>query len=229
MSCNCLKSNNITNCPETLYVGTITDINTDVYAYIKNITTGRLLQFGATSDGYGKVVINTGSVIFNQRHLYEVSVTLQDVNNAENNLLITLDGFETCCIYFKVNNIWSGSTRIAGSAQSLSAENCASANTPSQSRVTYHQTAIDYSIPANIEVVGVTDTTNVVHIYLGNPSIYLKGQTITVKDESGNASVNNIIIHGAFDIGDPQIIAADLGGISFYSNGTDKFFIISDI
>lgn len=205
-------------------VGNIPDADTDVYVYIKNITTGRINRFEATSDGYGDITI-TVNVKFNQHHLYEVTITEATATNIGDTYLITLDGFETCCIYFRVYPVYLAGVKDTNLDATLSVVNCESTNTPSESVVTYHYTTVDYSVTANITAIGVDSSGSMVNIYLSDPTIYPLGREITVTDEANTASVNNIIIHAAFALGDPQVIAADGGSITFYRGENNEFIV----
>lgn len=221
MSCICKQSNNISACPLSITIGTITNLLADVKVYVKNITTGKIILFLATSDVNGLVVIDTEDYIFNPGHLYEVEVVLASSANKGNNLLLTLDGFEVCCVSFRVDVVF-GQDR---DDEVLSFVNCASTETPPDSIIRYHQTAIDYAWPPNIWVLDITDTTNVITVTLGNPADYELGMDYTVSDISGAASLNNPIIVGDWlDGSASQPITSDLGTLVFNTTGT-KFKI----
>lgn len=99
MSCNCQISNDIVTCVTTIEAAYIEAENTDIYVYLKNITTGRVERYTATSDGDGYFSFAPAGL--NDKHLYEVTVTLASATSAQDTLLMTIDSVETCCIQFR--------------------------------------------------------------------------------------------------------------------------------
>ena len=229
MACNCLKSNNIIVCPDTLYVGSVSHLNTDVVVYIRNITTGRIKKYESTSSAGGRVTIDTSSTVFNEGHSYEVKIVLATAVNPNDNEMITLDGFESCCVYFTATNTYEGTTLDTGIAAELSVDNCANTETPSESVVRYKQTATDYIHTSNIYIIGITDTTSVRTITLCDPADFPTGQILTIKDESGTASLNPPLIVGDIEgLGSINIVS-DFGGWTLYSDGVSEWFIEASI
>jgi hypothetical protein len=222
MSCPCIQSNPVPTCIDTLTVGTIGKINTPVIVFITSIATGRIELFETLSDDTGLVVIDTRQFDINDQANYKVEIFT--VSNPQGPAeTITVNDVSDVCIYFTGQKV----DGYEFTDFSLSTES--NETPPSPRNPIYHYTEVDYSVPEYIQTVGVGTLNNVVHIVLGNPNIYKKGKVMTVKDEQGNASVNNIFIDGQFDQGNPQTILADKGALSFYSNGLDAFFITSDI
>ncbi len=222
MNCPCLQSNPIPSCIETLTIGTIQKISTPVIVLITTIATGRIDAFEVLSDGDGLVVIDLGDYEINDGINYKVEVF--SVSSPEGpQEIITINDVSDSCIYFTGRYV-NGSTQVTAELSVLGNDTPQTSLNP-----IYHYTEVDYAVPYYIKTVGVGTINGVVHIVLANPNIYKKGDVMTVKDEQGNASVNNIFIDGQFDQGNPQTILADKGALSFYSNGYDAFYIISDI
>lgn len=228
MSCNCLQSNDIVNCTTTINVGYIEAANTDVYVYLKNIANGRVERFTATSDADGYFSIDL-STSLNDKQLYEVTVTLATATNPQDTLLLTIDGNETCCVQFRAYSQYYAGDVDSDLEQTLTVENCASTNTPAASTVRYKQTAVSYTHTSNIYVIGITDTSGVVTITLCDPADFPTGQLLTIKDESGNASINNPVISGTIEGAASLLIASDYGGWTLYSDGVSTWYVEAEI
>lgn len=227
MSCNCLQSNDIITCVSTINAGSIADANTDIRLYLKNVTTGRVEYYTTTTDTDGNISFNPLGL--NDKHLYEVTVTLATELNPQNTLLLTVDGNETCCIQFRAFNAYYAGDIDSELEQTLTVENCATTNTPAESTVRYHQTATDYTHTPNIYVIGITDTSAVRTITLCDPADFPTGQLLTIKDESGQASINNPVISGSIEGAASLLIASDYGGWTFYSDGVSLWFVEGEI
>lgn len=228
MSCNCLQSNDVVNCTTTINVGYIDAANTDVYVYLKNIASGRVERYTSTSDADGYFSFDLSSTL-NDKHLYEVTVTLATSTNPQDTLLLTIDGNETCCVQFRAYAQYYSGDVDADLEQTLTVDNCASTNTPADSTVRYHQTATDYTHTDNIFIIGITDTTAVRTITLCDPADFPTGQLLTIKDQSGQASINNTVISGAIEGAASLLIAADYGGWTLYSDGVSLWFVEAEI
>lgn len=95
----------------------------------------------------------------------------------------------------------------------------------------YISTAVDL-LTAGQSVIGVSDTSIVRTITISTAditNIVRVGERITIKDESGGAGTNNILIdsEGSETIdGDPSVsIIVDYGTVSLYSDGTNLFVV----
>lgn len=227
MSCNCQTSNDIVNCVTTIEAAYIEAANTDIYVYLKNVTTGRVERYTATSDADGYFSFDPEGL--NDKHLYEVTVTLASTTNPQDTLLLTIDGNETCCIQFTARGQYYAGDVDSELTQRLTVENCATTNTPSDSTVRYKQTATDYVHTSNIWIVGVTDTSAARTITLCNPADFPTGQPLTIKDESGGAATNNITVSGTIEGGAFVLIQSDYGAITLYSDGVSTWYVESDI
>ncbi len=218
MSCPCLQSNPIPTCIETLTIGTIGQINIPVVVMITNISTGRVDSFETMSDGDGLVIVDLTDFEINDDTNYKVQVYAASALQGEA-LTLTVDDNADSCIYFTGQKL-NGITITDAVLSTLNND-----TQPTGGQAIYHFTNIDYNVPAYIRAIGVDASATIIHIYLGNPNIYTTGEEITVSDVEGSASINTIVIHGAFLLGDPQIIISDSGSLTFYSNGYE--FIIT--
>lgn len=93
----CTKAKPIPTCITNLTIGTITALNTAVCVYIKNLTTGRLLRFSATSTGSGLVIVDISSQDWMPGHDYELWVTLASAVNIEDRENVTVSGTAYTC------------------------------------------------------------------------------------------------------------------------------------
>jgi len=88
---------------------------------------------------------------------------------------------------------------------------------------TYSVLTSDYYVGVNFTGSGGSTLT------LPSAATMNSGQTIIIKDESGQAATNNIVIDAAagefIDGQASQSIISDYGSISLYSDGVDKYFI----
>lgn len=87
-------------------------------------------------------------------------------------------------------------------------------------------TAIDYQTLITDYIIGITNTDAVRTITLASVTVE-EGRIVHIKDESGGAGTNNIIIvtEGAETIdGEASVIInADYNALSLYSDGTNWF------
>ncbi len=91
-------------------------------------------------------------------------------------------------------------------------------------------TSSTYSVLTSDYYVGVNFTgSGGSTLSLPNAAAMNSGQTVIIKDESGTAGTNNIIINAGsgetIDGQTSQTIESNYGAISLYSNGIDKYFI----
>ena len=87
----CLQTQLIPVCVTNLTVGDIAALNTDVFVYIEDLTTGRLTRFDVTTDGTGAVIIVlTDRPDFMPDHAYELHLTLATATSIEDKELITI-------------------------------------------------------------------------------------------------------------------------------------------
>ena len=113
MSCtNCTESNQIPECVDTITIGTIANLNTAVYIYIRNLSTGYVHQQAATSSGAGLVILDStlpDKSFYNENHLYELWITLQSAG-INNKKTITIDAEVQDCLL--LNFVKTDSTTI---------------------------------------------------------------------------------------------------------------------
>lgn len=81
MACTqCKEVLPIPECAEAVLIGSITDFDTVVYIFVKNLSTGRIVQQESTSDDEGFVTLNTSDPdpsFYSESHFYELSITKQ--------------------------------------------------------------------------------------------------------------------------------------------------------
>lgn len=91
----------------------------------------------------------------------------------------------------------------------------------------------DYTVERDDAIVGVSDTSLPRTIYLTDVASAAQGKVVTVKDESGNASVNPITVVGTSGqlIDDHQnvVIDSDYGSVTFYTDGNQWFVYNNNI
>ena len=96
--------------------------------------------------------------------------------------------------------------------------------------ISYSRRVINSNATASVNdvLLGVSGST-AIQIRLPSASGYTSGQYFTVKDESGNANVNNItiLITGSDTIdGQPSIVLeSPYAAVNIYTNGSNKFFV----
>lgn len=92
----CQKAEDIPNCLENLEIGTISDVDTDVYIYIKDITSDNQLRFERTSSAAGLVTLTglDSEDEFMPAHSYELWITLKSATSIEDRETITI-GLDT--------------------------------------------------------------------------------------------------------------------------------------
>lgn len=110
MSCLiCQKTSPVPTCTSTLILGTIANLNTAVYIYIKDLSTDRLQREGVSSNGSGQVSLPMSNAprFYQSGHIMEVWITLQsavDITDAKD---ITISGTAYDCLlltFYEVSN-----------------------------------------------------------------------------------------------------------------------------
>lgn len=92
--CNpCLKTDILPVCTDNIVVGEISSPDTDVFVYVKDITTHRCFRFEETSDNNGIVTITSlnQEPDFMQNHSYELWITLATATGIEDREDILVD------------------------------------------------------------------------------------------------------------------------------------------
>lgn len=109
MSCNnCTATKSIPTCTTDLIIGQIEDFDTDVFVFVKNLTTGYSLRFEATSEGDGTVRLDMTLVdpsFYNPNSLYEIWITLQDEGQNQKQI-ITIDSETFDCFNLRFNTLF---------------------------------------------------------------------------------------------------------------------------
>jgi len=88
-------------CTQQIIIGTIAQISTAVYVYLRNVTLDKTTRIaGVTSDGAGLVTINTTTTkqLFNVGHSYELWITLQNSTNIEEKINFTIGSTSQDCV-----------------------------------------------------------------------------------------------------------------------------------
>ena len=97
----CSKTRPVSQCTESLVIGTIAFINTAVFVYLLDVTTGKLYRQSVTTNGSGQVILDKTkpSVYFySPDHFYECWVTLATANSQDDAELITISSEEKYCL-----------------------------------------------------------------------------------------------------------------------------------
>lgn len=97
--CNpCTHMKPLARCMAILTIGTITQLNTAVYVYILNHTTGVRVRFPATSNAItGLVTVDLTDYPQIENHDYEIWLTLASATNTDDRLEVTVDTVEYIC------------------------------------------------------------------------------------------------------------------------------------
>jgi hypothetical protein len=108
MSCNCSELDSIPECTDSIVLGAISDIDTEVYIYVKNTFTGYVHREEATSNGDGDVTLDLtepDSSFYNQDSAYEVWITTRD--SSDRLEILYAYGLTDTCLsisFFRVND-----------------------------------------------------------------------------------------------------------------------------
>lgn len=101
----CLSTDEIPVCTTNLTLGTIASLNTAVYVYIRDNSTGRTERYDVVTDQAGTVTIQLQAEDFMPGHSYETWVTLANATSIEDRETITVGATETPCIYLRFKYI----------------------------------------------------------------------------------------------------------------------------
>lgn len=119
MSCStCTKVKTIPQCVSEITIGTIADLDTDVYVYFKNLATGRTQQYEAVSDGAGLVTLDTSEITFMDGVLYEVWIVPQ-IDVFADRTEITIEGVEYDCFQVVFSRVYDDSVFAAASSETF--------------------------------------------------------------------------------------------------------------
>lgn len=122
MSCStCTKTKKLTQCVNEISIGTIAEVDTEVYIYLKLVATGRVERHEATSDGAGLVVLNSTDITFMSGMLYEVWVGLR-TTSVEDKLPVTIDSVEYDCFQVEFERVWTGAEMEAATSETIEIE-----------------------------------------------------------------------------------------------------------
>lgn len=109
MACpTCTETKPIPKCADSLVIGAIANDLTNVYVYIKNLTTGRIQRADEVSDLSGQVSLDLtdpDKEFYSQNFVYELWITLRttDVNQK---LDITIGYTTTDCFTIRFKEIY---------------------------------------------------------------------------------------------------------------------------
>lgn len=104
----CLQVNNVPYCVGNITIGTVTELNTAVYVFVKNIGKDTINRISTTTDGSGTVIIADFDNINQTKQTFELWVTTQ---TSENRLSITVGGSEGDCIGFRFEDRLDGNNQ----------------------------------------------------------------------------------------------------------------------
>lgn len=120
MSCSsCAKTKPILSCVTELTVGTVANLTTALYIYIRNNTTNRLYRFEETSSGAGLVVVTLDEVQMIPGHNYELWVTLASATNIEQKLDVTIGDETNDCFDVSFQRVFNTDNSLRSGAQTL--------------------------------------------------------------------------------------------------------------
>lgn len=111
----CFKAKTLPCCLTTLFVGAIGIVNLPVMVYIKDITTGRIQNIAASSDGSGNVEIDLSEKSFFDNHAYEMWITAAGADFSDKEI-ITIAGqqyYSVCMDFDTVTNTDGGAETFA--------------------------------------------------------------------------------------------------------------------
>lgn len=114
--CNsCIKTPPVARCLTNLIIGTIPNLLTAVYVYVKNVTLdNRIIRYSVTSDPAGIVTIPITPQRFSEDHAYEIHITLTTADNInEDRLAITIGDKTADCANLRFQTIWKNDNTIA--------------------------------------------------------------------------------------------------------------------
>lgn len=117
---DCHTTNPVARCLTALTIGSISSLSTDVFVYIENIATGRIVRYSATSDATGKVIIQITPQQFSENMEYEGWITKRDAGNIEVRESIVIGAESQTCAYISFQNvITSDNTNTVYASQTL--------------------------------------------------------------------------------------------------------------
>lgn len=123
MSCSsCNKAKDLLSCISTLTIGTIANLNTAVYVYIRNNTTGRLYRYEVTSTGAGLVAVPINTQQWIPEHDHEVWITLQSATNIDEKVNFTVTGTSIECANFTLKRVFGSDEALESGVQTLTLE-----------------------------------------------------------------------------------------------------------
>lgn len=90
---NCPNAKPLARCGTVIELGVISQINTDVLIYVREVSTGRIDQYQTTSEADGTVAYSFSAKTFNEDSFYEFWMTLDELyTSPEDKLSFTIDG-----------------------------------------------------------------------------------------------------------------------------------------
>lgn len=118
--CNpCSKTKAVLACATDLTIGTIANLSTAVYVYIKNHTTGFTKRYDVTSSGAGVVVITLVTNDIMPDHDYEVWITLASATNIDERITIVVSGGNYTCLKPVFRRVYGTDDVLEYGAQTL--------------------------------------------------------------------------------------------------------------
>lgn len=202
--CNdCTGTKKIARCTTNLIIGTISNINTAVYVYIKdNTLDDRIIRYAITSSGAGLITIPITPQRFSEDHTYEIWVTLTTASNIETKLDITIGTVTNTCVNLNFATIWTNDNTVATyTNQTLSL----STNINTSTMLSYQATAVD-TITTNLDT-DVLATGMTLTPPAGTYLVWFSGSA----ESSINVGSNAIVFVSIYSDGS-QIVSSEQGG-----------------
>lgn len=105
---SCIKTYSISICTESITIGAISSLNAAVKVYFKNVGTGKIVVFDATSNGAGEVTI-TGDFNFAIHQDYEVWINLAADSSVEGKETISIGYDSQDCLSISFVSVYDQS------------------------------------------------------------------------------------------------------------------------
>ena len=114
----CTRVKNLPSCVTDIVIGTVAQTSTAHYVYFKNLATGRINRYAATSDGSGLLTVTVDEEIFPQ-HTYKVWVNQQSATNATDEETITIGAATPTCLEIHFYRVTDDSGQVNYTSQTL--------------------------------------------------------------------------------------------------------------
>jgi len=110
---DCTHTRPIARCITNLIIGTVAQVSTALFVYIKDLTTDREIRYAVTSSAAGLVTLPITPQKFSEDHSYELRITRADAANINENIAVVIDGESNTCASLRFETIWTNNNVIA--------------------------------------------------------------------------------------------------------------------